>query len=290
MTALAAATHNNSIPASPLQDRVPVQYLIATAHWWDLVLSVGPGTLVPRPETEPMVELTAATHNHTMISLCPLQDRVPFQYLIATAHWRDLVLSVGPGILVPRPETELIVDLAAAALQANPALGQLPWADLGTGSGALAIGTAQLLLQQEQQQQQGKAAVQQERGGTAQPPPAAQLYAVDLSPTAVAYATANAAACGVQEAVQAVQGSWFEPLQHLKGQLGGVLSNPPYIPRSQIEAGLQAEVGQHEPMSALDGGPGAGMDSLQVHLSCCCSSCAVLLLIVSFTLRCFSKQ
>lgn len=178
------------------------------------------------------------------------QDRVPFQYLIATAHWRDLVLAVGPGILVPRPETELMLDLAAAALQADPSLGQLAWADLGTGSGALAIGTAQLL--------------QTQQGNTP------QVYAVDLSPTAAAYAAANAAACGVQDTVHALQGSWFEPLQHLKGRLGGVLSNPPYIPRSQIEAGLQAEVGQHEPMSALDGGPGEGMDSLQVGVAVLC--------------------
>jgi release factor glutamine methyltransferase len=138
-----------------------------------------------------------------------------------------------------------MIDLAAAALQVNPALGQLPWADLGTGSGALAIGAAQLLQKQQNS--------------------TVQVYAVDLSPTAVAYAAANAAACGVQDAVQPLQGSWFMPLQHLKGRLGGVLSNPPYIPRSQIEAGLQAEVGQHEPMSALDGGPGEGMDSLQVR-------------------------
>lgn len=162
------------------------------------------------------------------------------------------MLAVGPGILVPRPETELMLDLAAAALQANPSLGQLPWADLGTGSGALAIATAQLLQTQTQ------------RGNTP------QVYAVDLSSTAAAYAATNAAACGVQDTVHALQGSWFEPLQHLKGRLGGVLSNPPYIPRSQIEAGLQAEVGQHEPMSALDGGPGEGMNSLQVGFAVLC--------------------
>jgi release factor glutamine methyltransferase len=161
-----------------------------------------------------------------------------------------------------------MIDLAAAALQANPALGQLPWADLGTGSGVLAIGAAKLLLKQQQQQQQKQQ--QQQRGpdsvradGTACV--AVQVYAVDLSATAAAYATANAAACRLQDAVKAVQGSWYEPLLHLEGRLGCVLSNPPYIPRAEIEAGLQAEVGQHEPMLALDGGPGTGMDSLQVR-------------------------
>lgn len=186
-----------------------------------------------------------------------LQERVPFQYLIHTAHWRDLILSVGPGILVPRPETELMIDLAAAAIAANPALAAAPWADLGTGSGAIAIGTAkllqqQLLLQQEQQKPEQQKEQQQPT-----------VFAVDLSPTAVAYTSVNAERCGVQSAVRVLQGSWFEPLQDLKRQLGGILSNPPYIPRVQMD-GLQAEVGRHEPWSALDGGPESGLDSLQV--------------------------
>jgi methylase of polypeptide subunit release factors len=115
------------------------------------------------------------------------------------------------------------------------------------------------------------------------------VYAVDLSATAVAYATANAAAHGVQDAVVVLQGSWCEPLAaalqlqdgssaHNGGSsgsgaaaagrqrqlLGGLLSNPPYIPRGQLEAGLQAEVQQHEPLSALDGGPAQGLESLAV--------------------------
>lgn len=210
-----------------------------------------------------------AASNHTLNTRSQpfhLQDRVPFQYLICTAHWRDLILSVGPGVLVPRPETELMIDLAAAALAANPGLARMPWADLGTGSGALAIGTAQLLMQQQQKGQQPSSDAAVTAKSPAAGPP--QVFAVDLSTTAVAYAATNAAAHGVQETVQALQGSWFDPLQHLQGQLGGVLSNPPYIPRRQMEAGLQAEVAQHEPMSALDGGPGAGMDSLQVRAVC----------------------
>jgi len=212
-----------------------------------------------------------------------LQDRVPFQYLIATAHWRDLVLAVGPGILVPRPETELMIDLAAAALAANPALARLPWADLGTGSGALAIATAQLLLQHQQHTPQPPEHAQPAPTPGSTSSTAACVYAVDLSPTAVAYAAANAAAHGVGDAVQVLQGSWFSPLQELQGSLGGVLSNPPYIPRSQIEEGLQAEVGRHEPLSALDGGPGEGMDSLQVGdaadcaaVVLCCASIALM--------------
>ncbi len=75
---------------------------------------------------------------------------MPFQYLINTAHWRTYILSVGPGILVPRPETEQLVDMAAAALAARPQLADAPWADLGTGSGAIAIGLADALKQHKQ--------------------------------------------------------------------------------------------------------------------------------------------
>ena len=74
-----------------------------------------------------------------------LQERVPLQYLTASAHWRDLVLAVGPGTLIPRPETEQLVDLAAAAIQESPELASGPWLDLGTGSGALALGVASIL-------------------------------------------------------------------------------------------------------------------------------------------------
>lgn len=171
-----------------------------------------------------------------------LQLRVPFQYLIHTAHWYTYVLSVGPGILVPRPETEIFVDFASQALSKRPSLAHSPWLDLGTGSGAIAIAAADVLRRHHT---------------------AAHVWAVDFSATAVAYARHNAQLVGLQQHVSVVQGSWYEPVQHLKGTLGAVLSNPPYIPKEQM-AGLQAEVGQHEPWSALDGGDGGGLDSLQV--------------------------
>ena len=74
-----------------------------------------------------------------------LQERVPLQYLTASAHWRDIVLAVGPGTLIPRPETEQLVDLAAAAARDSPDLATGQWLDLGTGSGALALGVASVL-------------------------------------------------------------------------------------------------------------------------------------------------
>ncbi|EFJ41493.1 hypothetical protein VOLCADRAFT_98562 [Volvox carteri f. nagariensis] len=195
-----------------------------------------------------------------------LKDRVPFQYLISTAHWHKYVLSVGPGVLVPRPETEIFPELVRTAISERPYLAAAPWADLGTGSGAIAIAAADEL-----------------RRVTL----SVEVWAVDLSPRAVAYATFNAQLClpsppstgaggsggGGRPLVRVVQGSWFEPLRHLRGRLGGVLTNPPYIPRAQM-SGLQAEVRLHEPRGALDGGEGPGLDSLEIL----CSDAAAMML------------
>ena len=177
-----------------------------------------------------------------------LDDRVPLQYLTSTSHWRDLVLVVTPATLIPRPETERMVDLVADALCASPELADAPWADLGTGSGALAIAVAKEL-----------------RAVNRNPPPRTTVHAVDVSPAAIAVARLNAARCGVADraggaSVETRLGSWFEPLDSigLEG-FGGIVSNPPYIPSRDVPH-LQAEVVRHEPRLALDGGAGAGTD------------------------------
>ena len=191
-----------------------------------------------------------------------LDDRVPLQYLTSTSHWRDLVLVVTPATLIPRPETERMVDFVADALRASPALADAPWADLGTGSGALAIAVAKTLESMVTK-------------------PRATVHAVDVSPAAVAVARANAERCGVADVddvyarsasgtrsrtsgasgaarVATHVGSWFEPLDALNIRgFGGIVSNPPYIPSRDITH-LQPEVARHEPRLALDGGAGAG--------------------------------
>ncbi len=184
-----------------------------------------------------------------------LQQRAPFQYLIHTAHWLHFVLAVGPGILVPRPETEIFAKLASEALQKRPELAARTWLDLGTGSGAIALAAADAL---RRHRPAAPAA-----GAEAEAPAAPGVVAVDLSPAAVAYARHNAQLAGLQALVSVVQGSWYEPVHgQLRGQLGAVLSNPPYIPQEQMQ-GLQAEVGRHEPWSALDGGDAGGLHSLR---------------------------
>ncbi len=158
-----------------------------------------------------------------------LQERVPVQYLAGSTWWRGLPLQVSPAVLIPRPETELLIDLALAACQVQPELAQGLWVDLGTGSGAIALGLATAL-------------------------PEAQIHAVDCSADALAVAAANAAALGLTARLQFHQGSWWQPLADLAGQVSGVLANPPYIPRGEL-ARLEPEVAWHEPHLALDGGP-----------------------------------
>lgn len=177
-------------------------------------------------------------------------QRVPLQYLTAAAYWRDVVLSVGPGVLIPRPETELLVDFVVESASRDPRLAAGAWADLGTGSGALACGIARAL-------------------------PAAQVWAVDLHAAPVAHAAFNAARLGVGGRVRVLQGSWYAPLAEagvVPGGLAGVVSNPPYI-SAEMVPGLQAEVGRHEPRAALDGGAGPALDCL---VPICSGAAAVL--------------
>jgi release factor glutamine methyltransferase len=161
-------------------------------------------------------------------------DRVPVQYLVGHSHWRQFQLKVSPAVLIPRPETELMIDLAAA----HPDLAMGNWVDLGTGSGAIAIGLADIF-------------------------PQAHIHAVDLSQEALAIARENAVMTGFADRITFYQGSWFEPIAHLTHQLNGLISNPPYIP-SDVVLSLEPEVTLHEPHAALDGGAD-GLDDLR-HL------------------------
>ncbi|EOY25427.1 Heat stress transcription factor A-1, putative isoform 1 [Theobroma cacao] len=167
-----------------------------------------------------------------------IEERRPFQYVVGCQHWRDLVLSVQEGVLIPRPETEMIIDIVErVALKTTPKLVHGLWADLGTGSGAIAIATARALATHAHAHAHAHG----------------RVIATDLSPVAVAVAAFNVQRYGLQDMVEVRKGSWFEPLKDIQGKLAGVVSNPPYIASGDIP-GLQAEVGQHEPKLALDGG------------------------------------
>jgi len=157
-----------------------------------------------------------------------LTENCPIQYLAGVSPWRDFVLKVSPAVLIPRPETELIIDWLSQEKAINPELNQGNWVDLGTGSGAIALGLARCF-------------------------PQAKIFAVDTSLDALAIAQENAQRYGLSDRIEFFHGSWWTPLARFQGQIQGMISNPPYIPSSMI-AGLQPEVTQHEPHLALDGG------------------------------------
>ncbi|MEL6160670.1 MAG: peptide chain release factor N(5)-glutamine methyltransferase [Cyanobacteria bacterium J06627_32] len=167
-------------------------------------------------------------------------ERIPVQYLIGETPWRHFSILVSPAVLIPRPETELIIDIAETLLERSPLKKELQeghWTDLGTGSGAIALGLTRSL-------------------------PNATIHAVDISPSALVIAKNNAQKNHLANQIHFHEGSWLSPLTNLKGKLSGIIANPPYIPSKTIPT-LQPEVAQHEPHLALDGGPD-GLDCLKV--------------------------
>lgn len=147
-------------------------------------------------------------------------------------------MSVGPGVLIPRPETELMVDFVIDAVSRNLNLALNDWADIGTGSGALAVALAREM------------------------PQCPTVYAADIAAEPLKFATFNAIRYNVENRVKVIESNWYEGLKHAGvGSLAGIVSNPPYIVSDTI-ATLQAEVAMHEPLTALDGGDDLAIDSL----------------------------
>jgi release factor glutamine methyltransferase len=152
----------------------------------------------------------------------------PIQYITGTQEFYGLALQVTPAVLIPRPETELLVE---AVLHLLPSGTPLRVADIGTGSGAIAIAIAHHL-------------------------PQAQLTALDVSPEALAVAKQNAITHRVADRIQFLQS---DLLSAATGQtFDAVLSNPPYIPTSDIST-LHPQVRDYEPHTALFSGA-AGLD------------------------------
>lgn len=146
--------------------------------------------------------------------------RKPLQHITGRQwFWRHEFL-VTPDVLIPRPETELIVEAALDLLRAV----QTPLiVDVGTGSGCIALSLAA------------------ER-------PDAEIVAVDVSPAALRVATHNRARLGLEARVRLVEGDLLEPVREWAGRVDLVASNPPYVNEGYS---LSPEVGEHEPMVAL---------------------------------------
>lgn len=151
--------------------------------------------------------------------------REPVAYITGRQEFWSKEFRVTPAVLIPRPETECLVEIALkfATDEREP----LKILDLGTGSGAIAVALAGEL-------------------------PRAEVFATDISPAALTMAQMNAAVNGVMASVHFLQGDLFGALAETGGDFRLILSNPPYI-RSDDIAGLPPEVGW-EPRYALDGG------------------------------------
>ena len=174
-----------------------------------------------------------------------LRQQIPLQYLVGLCPWRNLELKVAPGVLIPRQETEVLVDLALACLSGEDRQDNLQWADLGTGSGCIAIGLAKAL-------------------------PRSQGVAVDRSFDALEQAQANARANLCSDGLTFAQGDWWEAIQDRWGNLDLVVSNPPYIPAA-IWADLEPVVRDHEPELALNGGSD-GLDAIRAIAGGACAA------------------
>jgi release factor glutamine methyltransferase len=156
-------------------------------------------------------------------------ERIPLQHLTGMAYFRNLTLAVGPGVFIPRPETEGVVDLAIAALPKDGIA-----VDLCTGSGAIAISIATEV-------------------------PNSRVYAWELNPDSETYIRKN-----LRGNVELVMGDIADDHQlfdELAGTVDVVISNPPYIPTWAVPKDLEVQL--HDPALALYGGFD-GMDIIRV--------------------------
>ncbi len=150
----------------------------------------------------------------------------PIQYLCGITFWRDLKLKVTNKVLIPRPETELIVDIVFNIFRKKSE--KLFFAELGTGSGAISIALALAY-------------------------PLSEGVATDIDQDALEIATKNYINSSEQSNLKFYCGNWWSPLESFKGKLDLAISNPPYIPRDTYEK-LPKEVKNFEPKVALLGG------------------------------------
>jgi len=150
----------------------------------------------------------------------------PIQYLCGITYWRDLKLKVTNKVLIPRPETELIVDIVFNIFKKKSE--KLFFAELGTGSGAISIALALAY-------------------------PLSDGLATDIDQDALEIAAKNFTTSSKQSNLKFYCGNWWSPLENFKGKLDLAISNPPYIPKDTYEK-LPIEVKNFEPKVALLGG------------------------------------
>ena len=179
-------------------------------------------TLLAHPDRE----VTAEQHTLYRASIARRLQHEPIQYITGQQEFYGLLLEVTPAVLIPRPETEHLVEAVLAHLPKDV---PLQIADIGTGSGAIAIALAVHL-------------------------PRAEITALDLSPEALAVAAANAREHNVAHRIHLLQSDLFSAVNQSSQSFDAVVSNPPYVPESD-RATLHPQVRDHEPAAALFAGP-----------------------------------
>src|SRR5258706_1378205 len=162
-------------------------------------------------------------------------EREPIAYILGSQEFWSLDFQVCRDVLIPRPETEKLIEVILAKIGTNASAKPLRIADLGTGSGAIAITLATEV-------------------------PAAELAATDISTAALAIAKDNAATHQIARRIEFCCGDLFEALSDPRERFDVIVSNPPYIESTVIPT-LAPEVRHWEPRVALDG----GMDGLDFY-------------------------
>ena len=157
--------------------------------------------------------------------------RVPVKYMLGECEFMSIAFEIGPGVLIPRPETEHLVERTLEILGDQPRV----VLDLGTGSGCIAVAIA-------------KSA------------PNVRVFASDISPSALAIAQRNARRHDLADRVSFVAALWLDAYSH-KLAVDVVVSNPPYVPESEWGT-LEPEITQHEPRGALVAGAD-GLDDIR---------------------------
>ncbi len=157
-------------------------------------------------------------------------DGEPAAYITGRREFWSLDFLVTPAVLVPRPETEMLVEVAVGLFEVESQISDRKFQilDLGTGSGAIAVALAKEIVGSE-------------------------IWATDISPGALEVACANARRHGVEAKIQFLHGDLFEPVSDRGKIFDLIVSNPPYVRSDEIDA-LPRDVRDFEPRIALDGG------------------------------------
>jgi len=204
--------------------RLEVEVLYAEASGLTRAGVLARGSEEPSTDALPAFEATLARR----------LGHEPLAYILGRREFYGLTFEVRSGVLIPRPDTETLVEATLAAIREHPAARRLVRvADVGTGSGAVAISVARHA-------------------------PMAKVWATDVSTEALAIAGANRRRLGVEARVVLLAGNLLEPLAE---PLDVVAANLPYIPTAEVD-GLAPEVRDWEPRGALDGGAD-GLDAFR---------------------------